>query len=732
MIQPGPQVIHDQTKGVDHDQRLIDLFGLREEAPAGPTGPGLNLFQSRLTQQTKLISFDVFDTVLTRRVGNPEAIFLLVGQRLKEAGLIQSSAEAFAHTRYISEKRARGNKPGREITLREVYEEIVCFFKIETNLDRMVEVELAVEREAIVVITSMTKAVEEARARYGKVVFISDMYLSKVFMEDRLQALGLMKPGDRLYLSSNEGVQKADGQLFKIVLKQEGIKPKELLHIGNSSAHDVAPAKRLGIGHYHFEEGDPHPSEAVLNRASIHSEGETALLAGSARLARLEGIGLTGHEKAIWQTGASVTGPLVWMYAQWVVSRAEQKNTRQLYFLARDAYPVYLAVQAILEDRPELQMQARYIYGSRPTYYAMGIKHLGEKEWDRLTSYGVHRYHTLEALCNALMAKPETLKQHLDGLGLSGVGWDVELTNDQLDAIRQHALEDQAFNHALMNDLSDYQALQRRYFEQQGFNSAEGVALVDSGWTTRSHAPLYHFLASMGCDNVRLFYIGLLIQEPYIPMDAIDTFMFNRATKQGVLSHKMVYTRALETLFTSFHGRTSRFIDVDGRVKPVLASLEDEAFVSRYMETYFQGFRAFIRHMRSAYNAFDGIHNTRDVSERVLYRFWRKPTSGEAEAWSQLTWEWDPLGQVRHSLARPYRLRDAAAAFIQNRSPALYPQFWTGAAKRLTPRYILVWLRFAISARRSLEDLLSLVPASVRDPITKFRRALVSFKHHHR
>jgi FMN phosphatase YigB (HAD superfamily) len=728
MIQVGKHPEVSESTGLDQRLERVNTFGL-DHSEAG-SRIGLELFGQALTASTKLISFDVFETLITRSTGSHEAEFFFIGQRLREIGLIQCSAEAFAQTRYDCEKRARRNNPGREITLREIYEEITCFFDIESSLDAMIQVELDVETQAIEVVPSMIGVVDQARERFGKVIFVSDMYLPQTFLEERLVELGLFKPGDRLYVSSSEGVQKGDTRLFKVVLEQENLKPAELFHVGNSPAYDIEPAKKMGIGHHFFNEGNPHPSEVVLNRFANSTDGLAALMGGSARRARLQGLHLNGGQRAIWESGACVTGPLVWMYAQWVVSRAEQKGIKQLYFLARDAYPVYLAVKHVLQNKPDTGIKVRYIYGSRPTYYALGIKTLGEKQWDRLTVHGNHRYNTLNTLCAALMIQPETMRNHLGPVGLTDVDWDAVLTTDQLDQLRKHAIEDGDFNQAVLDDLRAYHDQQRKYFEQQDFKPEDGLALVDSGWTSRSHAPLFNFLKDMGCENLRLFYIGLIVKKPFVPMDAIDTFMFNHASNQGIMSHRMVYTRALETLFTSFHGRTSSFVQKDGFVEPVFAPIEDPTFTQRYTEEYIRGVRAFLDQMQSIRYSFDAIHNMRKISEQLLSRFWNEPTVAEAQVWSQLTWEWDPLGQIRHSLSKPYRPQDMVKAFIQNRAPVLYPQFWVAAAKVLTPSHTLVLLRSAIAVRRGAERLLGLIPGAIRNPVTKARRKLLSFKHH--
>src|SRR6266487_327166 len=75
---------------------------------------------------TQIASFDVFDTLLTRAVGSPEALFLALGRRLFQAGLIAVTPEAFARARIEAERRAYKNA-GRttgECTLDTIYAEL--------------------------------------------------------------------------------------------------------------------------------------------------------------------------------------------------------------------------------------------------------------------------------------------------------------------------------------------------------------------------------------------------------------------------------------------------------------------------------------------------------------------------------------------------------------------------------------------------------------------------------
>lgn len=719
---------HDAPESIEVPS---DAHGVTSLSPAEADTPenapsvramAVSLIEPAIKPATRLVSFDIFETVLTRSVGDPSAAFLLIGQRLQEAGLIEASAESFARTRYVCEKRVRTNQRGREVTVQEVYQEIACSLELEDRLDRMIEIELTVERELIEVIPPMRDVVNAMRERFGRVIFISDMYLPHAFIESLLREHTLLQEGDTLYVSSTFGVQKGSGELFKIVLEQEKLSPDQLLHCGNSESYDILPAQKLGIASQHFCEGNPTASECVLNEHAAHTEAYTARLSGASRQARLGGLHLDADRRRAWDTGACVTGPLVQMYAQWVISRAQQLGITRLFFLARDAYLPFRAVEQELTRRPELGIQAKYIHGSRATYFSLDVQALDEAAWGKLTQRSGQVYKSPRDLQACLMTDEPTLTRCFEQLGFAIAGWDEDLTEAQLIQLKQLILEDPQWNHTMLLGIHAYQDVQRRYLRDSGFDPAHRSALVDTGWTTRSHAPFYDFLVREGHQSLRIFYIGLFVEKTYIPLDHIDTFMFNRATRTGAIRHGMDYPRCMETLFTSSHGRTERFEVEDGAVVPRFAKPEGRAFVEHYYDAYHGGVMAYLEQVDAIQAPAKPMYDLRCVAEEIVARFWKQPTKEEAALWSELTWEWDPMGRVTYRLARPYRVADAWPAFLQDRPPHPNPQFWVGAAKAMTPLPVLGVLKAAITARRVLNRVGSLIPRGIVNPITRLRR----------
>jgi len=90
----------------------------------------------------EIASFDVFDTVLTRAVGSPSSVFLLLGRRLKNMSLIPCTPEAFGRARTEAGRRAHKNALTLNSlpTLRQIYAELGTALRLtEEQRDHLLE-----------------------------------------------------------------------------------------------------------------------------------------------------------------------------------------------------------------------------------------------------------------------------------------------------------------------------------------------------------------------------------------------------------------------------------------------------------------------------------------------------------------------------------------------------------------------------------------------------------------
>lgn len=193
----------------------------------------------------KVISFDIFDTLIKRPCVGPTDILKLVGKRCGYQG-------DFLTMRRIAEKEARNNKLfwEDEIVYDDIYKEFERLFDISHELvEDFKRTELDVEYEYLYARESMHEIFEYAINVGKEVIIVSDIYLPYDFMEKVLKNCGYTGY-NKLYLSSEYKVCKNTGKLYEIVKKEclaKGIEAGEILHLGDNENSDVNIAQRHGL-----------------------------------------------------------------------------------------------------------------------------------------------------------------------------------------------------------------------------------------------------------------------------------------------------------------------------------------------------------------------------------------------------------------------------------------------------------------------------------------------------
>lgn len=176
----------------------------------------------------RLVSFDVFDTLLWRKTLFPHDLFKLLGPgpwagrwRLWAERLATAACRRFAR---------------REPRLADVYR--LCPFGPAK--------ELQLERQLVLPNPACLAAVQWLDARRVPVVAVSDMYLSSAQIAALLAQAGY--PPLRLFVSSDEQLSKLDrGRLFDRVLARCEAEPGSTLHLGDNPHADIAMGRRAGL-----------------------------------------------------------------------------------------------------------------------------------------------------------------------------------------------------------------------------------------------------------------------------------------------------------------------------------------------------------------------------------------------------------------------------------------------------------------------------------------------------
>jgi len=310
---------------------------------------------------------DVFDTVLWRRVTEPEDLFTSLGERLHADGRLHGSLSprGFGHLRRRAETEARGvlaqGTGSPEVGLHEIWTRIPEWVHPGLTRADAVAREIALEREITVPDLDIAALLTLATHRGIPVVAVSDTY----FSSDQLRTL-LERPGldavtwRAIVTSSDHRVNKA-GTLFDRALERIGVAPGRVVHLGDNPGADIAPAQKRKMHAFLFERRHPD-LQAIVEQEQRFAEAEPLEIADADRRARrgaqLAESGLTqmrakmAHNAELhavpaslqpyWRYGAQILGPAFAGYAEWAARLAAGYGTGHLFCLMREG--------AFLED----------------------------------------------------------------------------------------------------------------------------------------------------------------------------------------------------------------------------------------------------------------------------------------------------------------------------------------------------------------------------------------------
>lgn len=200
----------------------------------------MGLILKHFIDKNEAISFDIFDTLIERTVLSPLDIFSIAGGTV----LGEDGAERFLTDRKQAERIARKDAQNGEVTLDEIY---ACLPTAYGDMKETLKLaEIQTEFDCCKRKIGMTDVYQYAITSGKDVYLISDMYLPQKTIEEMLSKCGISGYG-KCYISCEKRCNKISGELFKVVISENGINSSKMLHIGDSIKADYKGAKIAGI-----------------------------------------------------------------------------------------------------------------------------------------------------------------------------------------------------------------------------------------------------------------------------------------------------------------------------------------------------------------------------------------------------------------------------------------------------------------------------------------------------
>ena len=306
----------------------------------------------RRVDKAQIVSFDIFDTLIMRKIFSPEDVFRLLGSRTKELNINTDIGAVRAKISAKCDSCAS-------------IDDIYMAIKEETDLsDEVIEdiktIERNIDEQLCVARNDIAKLYEYCIESGKEVYLISDMYYTLQDIKQLLDKCGLSVIDDRhIWISCEKKKDKISGSMWKEYSSVVGENAK-CIHIGDNKTGDIENPTKYGIDSYYVMSGKDMVMNSSISELASHVNtvsdsiclGLVTVKLFNSPFALCSNKGKLSFDNSEVY-GYCVYGPLLEKFLIWLYSNSRKDGIDKLLFFARDGYFLekdYRIVAELLDD----------------------------------------------------------------------------------------------------------------------------------------------------------------------------------------------------------------------------------------------------------------------------------------------------------------------------------------------------------------------------------------------
>lgn len=501
---------------------------------------------------SEIVSFDIFDTLLLRNVANPTDIFKIVD--IEYADRFNQKLD-FYNKRIKAEEYARKISKCEDITFDEIY------YILEKELgkecsEKLKKMEIEIEEKFLIANTYIKEVYNYAKEKNKKVIIISDMYLSKEIIEKFLLINNYTRY-DALYVSCEINKTKANGTIYPYIREQMNIKNHEKwIHIGDNYISDVHNANNNGISGTYYKRLLDREKKVKINNLSDS-------IVYSIQINNKYSL----EDNEYWKEfGIMYVAPiyigLIFNMMKWL------KGKDNIYFLSRDGYVPYKLYNKLTQYYNDLP-KGKYIYASRRAYIYPTLTNDKDKAIDFLTIYNesFNQKLTIKEIFKNLDMDINCYSSVLNKYDFMNI--EEKITDQNISKVRSILLE---VWDDIKEQLSHEGKLLEKYLIQEGIMNYNNINIFDIGWAGSTHKAMTEFINK----EIDGYYFGTTeFIDSKIRTNSFG-YAFNigkpSKTRKFIIDNVMMY----ELIFTAPEGSLKKFRYKDGIIVPELKDTQDD------------------------------------------------------------------------------------------------------------------------------------------------------------
>jgi len=314
----------------------------------------------------KAISFDIFDTLITRPLLNPDHIFYLIEKQIKKE--LKLSIDYYKYRKEAESSLRQENNFGDNVTIDRIYSQ----FKELTGLtneivNRIKDIEIHYEILLSLPRKDVINIPRELKSLGKKVVFLSDMYLTSEIIKKIFQKHNVDLSDIDVLVSSEICKRKDTNEIWASYMHKIA-----QIHVGDNEHSDVQLPVDNKIMTYHvmspvrlLELANPRVDKLPQNPTAYDS---MYLGPASARLFsspfRLHPSGKLRIDEPE-ELGYSFFGPIILYFTVWLFIKIQEHRINTILFFAREGFLLKKMFDLLDRKLGQSKVETKYLLCSR-------------------------------------------------------------------------------------------------------------------------------------------------------------------------------------------------------------------------------------------------------------------------------------------------------------------------------------------------------------------------------
>jgi FMN phosphatase YigB (HAD superfamily) len=551
-------------------------------------------YADKIAADYDIISYDLFDTLLIRRVHFPDMLKAPVGRfiaaKAKDYGLFwkpekvhQLRDKIEAAQRAKTGERFEDHEACYPDFMRDVLSHIFEDKMSDKLLQEVTDYELTIENAMLVTRAELVDWMRKQHQQGKTVLVISDMYLPSEHLKRLIEHAGFSDAVTHVVSSADTFKAKASGAAFPMLKEKFGLEPNRWLHIGDNPISDGVRPNEFGIRsliikdasektrklvfriYYGFALGNDFWKGRMFQQMMLPLENENQL------------------RPSLYNEGYHFFAPLVGNYVQAIAERTRNLGIKKIFFMSREGWTFKkfweLAMPVVFPDGlPEIE----YLYVSRMALAGPACAYQGLTQTNADIVFLAPGNRDFRDVCKVFNLDLQLLTPFLERYELR---YDDPLSPFYSDESLKYyirfidILEDAEFQTEVKRQTRPSNDALQLYLEQIGFFDYPDVSLADVGWMGTIQRFLYDAVKHRD-DKPRFhgFLMGASrgIPFPTRPDNYVEGLIFDydRCNFAGSL---MMNTKDIfEEAFRAPHSGLNGYQQTDDGFKLLFRNSDDE------------------------------------------------------------------------------------------------------------------------------------------------------------